>query len=88
MENKILSTYNLYGLERPTWFYSLGDLSVFGIIACCSVCLNSTTTHPNEFNRPIGPEAYQNQELNLLVKDQHLEAKVGSAQESTICVSI
>ena len=50
--------------------------------------MNSTTTHPNEFNRPIGPEASQNQELNLLVKDQHLEAKVGSAQESTVCVSI
>lgn len=83
MENKILSTYNLHGLERPTWFYCLGILSVFGIIACCSVCLNSTTTHPNEFNSPIGPEASQNQVLNLLVRDQRLEAKVGTAREST-----
>nr|QIB72626.1 photosystem II 44 kDa protein [Cyperus glomeratus]QIT06810.1 photosystem II 44 kDa protein [Cyperus fuscus] len=62
--------------------YSLGALSVFGFIACCSVWFNNTA-YPSEFRGPTGPEASQAQAFTFLVRDQRLGANVGSAQGPT-----
>jgi photosystem II CP43 chlorophyll apoprotein len=62
--------------------YSLGDLSVFGFIACCFVWFNNTA-YPSEFYGPTGPEGSQAQAFTFLVRDQCLGANVGSTQGPT-----
>ncbi|KAF3613301.1 Photosystem II CP43 reaction center protein [Capsicum annuum] len=62
--------------------YSLGALAFFGFIACCFVWFNNTA-YPSEFYGATGPEASQAQAFTFLVRDQRLEANVGSAQGPT-----
>ncbi|PPR94016.1 hypothetical protein GOBAR_AA26651 [Gossypium barbadense] len=70
---------NVGSAQGPT---GLGALSVFGFIACCFVWFNNTA-YPSEFYGPTGPEASQAQAFTFLVRDQRLEANVGSAQGPT-----
>ncbi|KAH0773803.1 hypothetical protein KY290_010940 [Solanum tuberosum] len=60
----------------------LGDLAVFGFIACCFVWFNNTA-YPSEFYGPTGLEASQAQAFTFLVRDQRLGANVRSAQGPT-----
>ncbi|MEO1211587.1 MAG: photosystem II reaction center protein CP43 [Cyanobacteria bacterium J06638_20] len=62
--------------------YSLGALSLMGLIASVMVWYNNTA-YPSEFYGPTGPEASQAQALTFLVRDQRLGANVGSAQGPT-----
>jgi photosystem II CP43 chlorophyll apoprotein len=62
--------------------YSLGALSLMGLIASCMVWYNNTV-YPSEFYGPTGPEASQAQALTFLIRDQRLGANVGSAQGPT-----
>jgi photosystem II CP43 chlorophyll apoprotein len=62
--------------------YSLGALSMMGLIASCMVWYNNTA-YPSEFYGPTGPEASQAQALTFLIRDQRLGANVGSAQGPT-----
>jgi photosystem II CP43 chlorophyll apoprotein len=62
--------------------YSLGALSLMGLIASVMVWYNNTA-YPSEFFGPTGPEASQAQALTFLIRDQRLGANVGSAQGPT-----
>lgn len=62
--------------------YSLGALSLMGLIASVMVWYNNTA-YPSEFYGPTGPEASQAQALTFLIRDQRLGANVGSAQGPT-----
>ncbi|MEB3211519.1 MAG: photosystem II reaction center protein CP43 [Leptolyngbyaceae bacterium] len=62
--------------------YSLGALSLMGLIASCYVWFNNTA-YPSEFYGPTSSEASQAQAFTFLVRDQRLGANVGSAQGPT-----
>lgn len=62
--------------------YSLGALSLMGLIASCMVWFNNTA-YPSEFYGPTNAEASQAQAFTFLVRDQRLGANVGSAQGPT-----
>lgn len=62
--------------------YSLGALSLMGLIACCMVWFNNTV-YPSVFYGPTGPEASQSQAFTFLIRDQRLGADVASAQAPT-----
>jgi photosystem II CP43 chlorophyll apoprotein len=62
--------------------YSLGALSMMGLIASCYVWFNNTA-YPSEFYGPTNAEASQAQSFVFLVRDQQLGANIGSAQGPT-----
>jgi len=62
--------------------YSLGALSLMGIIASCMVWFNNTA-YPSEFYGPTNAESSQAQALTFLVRDLRLGANIGSAQGPT-----
>jgi photosystem II CP43 chlorophyll apoprotein len=62
--------------------YSLGALSLMGLVASVFVWYNNTA-YPSEFYGPTGPEASQAQAFTFLVRDQRLGANVASAQGPT-----
>ncbi|MEB3339288.1 MAG: photosystem II reaction center protein CP43 [Okeania sp.] len=62
--------------------YSLGALSMMGLIAACFVWFNNTA-YPSEFYGPTNAEASQAQSFVFLVRDQKLGANIGSAQGPT-----
>jgi photosystem II CP43 chlorophyll apoprotein len=62
--------------------YSLGALSLMGLIASCYVWFNNTV-YPSEFYGPTNAEASQAQSFIFLVRDQKLGANVASAQGPT-----
>lgn len=62
--------------------YSLGALSMMGLIAACYVWFNNTA-YPSEFYGPTNAEASQAQSFVFLVRDQKLGANIGSAQGPT-----
>ncbi|MEL6224989.1 MAG: photosystem II reaction center protein CP43 [Cyanobacteria bacterium J06627_8] len=62
--------------------YSLGALSLMGLIASCYVWFNNTA-YPSEFYGPTSSEASQAQAFTFLVRDQRLGANVGSSQGPT-----
>ncbi|MCL2925903.1 MAG: photosystem II reaction center protein CP43 [Trichodesmium sp. MAG_R04] len=62
--------------------YSLGALSLMGLIAACFVWFNNTA-YPSEFYGPTNAEASQAQSFVFLVRDQKLGANIGSAQGPT-----
>lgn len=62
--------------------YSLGALSLMGLIASCMVWFNNTA-YPSEFYGPTNAEASQAQALTFLVRDLRLGANIGSAQGPT-----
>ena len=62
--------------------YSLGALSLMGLIAAAFVWFNNTA-YPSEFYGPTNAEASQAQSFVFLVRDQKLGANIGSAQGPT-----
>jgi len=62
--------------------YSLGALSMMGVIASCYVWFNNTA-YPSEFYGPTNAESSQAQSFVFLVRDQKLGANIGSAQGPT-----
>ncbi|NET50148.1 MAG: photosystem II reaction center protein CP43 [Merismopedia sp. SIO2A8] len=62
--------------------YSLGALSMMGLIAACMVWFNNTV-YPSEFFGPTNAEASQAQAFTFLVRDQRIGANIGSAQGPT-----
>jgi photosystem II CP43 chlorophyll apoprotein len=62
--------------------YSLGALSLMGLIASCMVWFNNTA-YPSEFYGPTNAEASQAQAMTFLVRDMRLGANIGSAQGPT-----
>jgi photosystem II CP43 chlorophyll apoprotein len=62
--------------------YSLGALSMMGLIASCYVWFNNTA-YPSEFYGPTNAESSQAQSFVFLVRDQKLGANIGSAQGPT-----
>ncbi|TVP67857.1 MAG: photosystem II 44 kDa subunit reaction center protein [Leptolyngbya sp. LCM1.Bin17] len=62
--------------------YSLGALSLMGLIASCYVWFNNTA-YPSEFYGPTNAEASQAQAMTFLVRDMRLGANIGSAQGPT-----
>ena len=62
--------------------YSLGALSLMGLIAAAFVWFNNTA-YPSEFYGPTNAEASQAQSFVFLVRDQRLGANIGSAQGPT-----
>lgn len=62
--------------------YSLGALSMMGLIASAFVWFNNTA-YPSEFYGPTNAEASQAQSFVFLVRDQQLGANIGSAQGPT-----
>jgi len=62
--------------------YSLGALSLMGLITSVFVWYNNTA-YPSEFFGPTAAEASQSQALTFLVRDQRLGANVASAQGPT-----
>lgn len=62
--------------------YSLGALSLMGLIAAAFVWFNNTA-YPSEFYGPTNAEASQSQSFVFLVRDQKLGANIGSAQGPT-----
>jgi len=62
--------------------YSLGALSLMGLIASCMVWFNNTA-YPSEFYGPTNAESSQAQALTFLVRDLRLGANIGSAQGPT-----
>lgn len=62
--------------------YSLGALSMMGLIAACYVWFNNTA-YPSEFYGPTNAESSQAQSFVFLVRDQKLGANIGSAQGPT-----
>lgn len=62
--------------------YSLGALSLMGLIASAFVWFNNTA-YPSEFYGPTNAEASQAQSFVFLVRDQKLGANIGSAQGPT-----
>ncbi len=62
--------------------YSLGALSIMGLIASSFVWFNNTA-YPSEFYGPTNAEASQAQSFVFLVRDQQLGANIGSAQGPT-----
>ena len=62
--------------------YSLGALSMMGLIAAVMVWYNNTV-YPSEFFGPTGPEASQAQAMTFLIRDQRLGANVATAQGPT-----
>ncbi|MEM9218611.1 MAG: photosystem II reaction center protein CP43 [Cyanobacteria bacterium P01_F01_bin.150] len=62
--------------------YSLGALSLMGLVASCFVWFNNTA-YPSEFFGPTNAEASQAQAFTFLVRDQRLGANIGSAQGPT-----
>lgn len=62
--------------------YSLGALSMMGLIAAAFVWFNNTA-YPSEFYGPTNAEASQAQAFTFLVRDQRLGANIGSAQGPT-----
>jgi photosystem II CP43 chlorophyll apoprotein len=62
--------------------YSLGALSLMGLIASCYVWFNNTA-YPSEFYGPTSSEASQAQAMTFLVRDLRLGANIGSAQGPT-----
>lgn len=62
--------------------YSLGALSLMGLIASCMVWFNNTA-YPSEFYGPTNAEASQAQAMTFLVRDMRLGANIGAAQGPT-----
>ena len=62
--------------------YSLGALSLMGLIAAAFVWFNNTA-YPSEFYGPTNAESSQAQSFVFLVRDQKLGANIGSAQGPT-----
>ena len=62
--------------------YSLGALSMMGLIASAFVWFNNTA-YPSEFYGPTNAEASQAQSFVFLVRDEQLGANIGSAQGPT-----
>ncbi|MGB3513625.1 MAG: photosystem II reaction center protein CP43 [Microcoleaceae cyanobacterium] len=62
--------------------YSLGALSLMGVIAAAFVWFNNTA-YPSEFYGPTNAESSQAQSFVFLVRDQKLGASIGSAQGPT-----
>jgi photosystem II CP43 chlorophyll apoprotein len=62
--------------------YSLGALSLMGLIASCMVWFNNTA-YPSEFFGPTNAEASQAQAMTFLVRDMRLGANIGAAQGPT-----
>jgi len=62
--------------------YSLGALSLMGLIASCYVWFNNTA-YPSEFYGPTNAESSQAQAMTFLVRDMRLGANIGSAQGPT-----
>ena len=62
--------------------YSLGALSLMGLIASCYVWFNNTA-YPSEFYGPTNAESSQAQSFIFLVRDQRLGADVASSQGPT-----
>lgn len=62
--------------------YSLGALSIMGVIAAAYVWFNNTA-YPSEFYGPTNAESSQAQSFVFLVRDQKLGANIGSAQGPT-----
>ncbi|MEM6591440.1 MAG: photosystem II reaction center protein CP43 [Cyanobacteria bacterium P01_H01_bin.119] len=62
--------------------YSLGALSLMGLIASCYVWFNNTA-YPSEFYGPTNAEASQAQAMTFLVRDLRLGANIGAAQGPT-----
>ncbi|MGD1943864.1 MAG: photosystem II reaction center protein CP43 [Leptolyngbyaceae cyanobacterium] len=62
--------------------YSLGALSLMGLIASCYVWFNNTA-YPSEFYGPTSSEASQAQAMTFMVRDLRLGANIGAAQGPT-----
>ena len=62
--------------------YSLGALSMMGLIASSFVWFNNTA-YPSEFYGPTNAEASQAQAFVFLARDQRMGANIGSAQGPT-----
>ena len=62
--------------------YSLGALSMMGLIASSFVWFNNTV-YPSEFFGPTNAESSQSQSFVFLVRDQKLGANIASAQGPT-----
>lgn len=62
--------------------YSLGALSLMGVIASAFVWFNNTA-YPSEFYGPTNAESSQAQAFTFLVRDQRLGASIGTAQGPT-----